>query len=193
MSRSACHSKAGMHVRWWDKWRLSSKQRRVAALEQRMLHMERLLEQRHAAHIDIHVDTIHVDSASLERLMFRLGHLDIEELSGSLNLGNNFGSRVVQSDAASTDEQGGRAEKSPQPSQPRQGGGQPHPAVHQERGSREKARPGEIRSTQTGYTFSLPKRGSDCAPTAKSVPVNGRQPDGWSAQSDRSETNRSER
>jgi hypothetical protein len=118
MSRSACHSKAGMHVRWWDKWRLSSKQRRVAALEQRMLHMERLLEQRHAAHVDIHVDTIHVDSVSLERLMFRLGHLDIEELSGSLNLGNNFGSRVVQSDAASPDEQGGRAEKSPQPSQP---------------------------------------------------------------------------
>jgi len=57
MARSACHSKAGMHVRWWNRWRLSSRQPRVAALEQRILHLERLLEKEHATHVDIHVDT----------------------------------------------------------------------------------------------------------------------------------------
>lgn len=40
--------------------------------------------------MQVTVQTLHVDKASLEKLVFQLDSLDIQELSGSLNLGNNF-------------------------------------------------------------------------------------------------------
>ncbi|MDQ0188823.1 hypothetical protein JI721_12510 [Alicyclobacillus cycloheptanicus] len=46
--------------------------------------------------IQVNVQSLHVDRASLERLVFQLDRLDIEELSGSLNLGNNFGTDAVR-------------------------------------------------------------------------------------------------
>lgn len=39
----------------------------------------------------IHVQNLHVHNPKLDQLAFRLDQLDIKELSGSLNLGNNFG------------------------------------------------------------------------------------------------------
>ncbi|WAH35270.1 hypothetical protein [Alicyclobacillus dauci] len=50
--------------------------------------------------VQITIETLHVDKASLEQLSFKLDHLDIDELSGSLNLGNNFGTDInrVQKD-----------------------------------------------------------------------------------------------
>jgi hypothetical protein len=44
--------------------------------------------------VQITIQTLHVDKASLEQLSFKLDHLDIDELSGSLNLGNNFGADI---------------------------------------------------------------------------------------------------
>jgi hypothetical protein len=41
--------------------------------------------------VQITVESLHVDKATLESLVFRMDSLDIDELSGSLNLGNNFG------------------------------------------------------------------------------------------------------
>lgn len=41
--------------------------------------------------IQVTVESLHVDKATLESLVFRMDSLDIHELSGSLNLGNNFG------------------------------------------------------------------------------------------------------
>ncbi|HEX7057928.1 MAG TPA: hypothetical protein VF260_12145 [Bacilli bacterium] len=39
----------------------------------------------------IHIESLTVDKPVLEQLVFRLDSLDIQEISGSLNLGNNFG------------------------------------------------------------------------------------------------------
>ncbi len=41
--------------------------------------------------VQVTVESLHVDKATLESLVFRMDSLDIQELSGSLNLGNNFG------------------------------------------------------------------------------------------------------
>ncbi|MNT65242.1 hypothetical protein D3C72_2032100 [compost metagenome] len=46
-----------------------------------------------AKHPRIHIDNLHVHQPVLENLTFRLDQLDIKELSGSLNLGNNFGAK----------------------------------------------------------------------------------------------------
>ncbi len=45
----------------------------------------------HDKNVQITVESLHVDRATLESLIFRLDSLDIHDLSGSLNLGNNFG------------------------------------------------------------------------------------------------------
>lgn len=43
---------------------------------------------------NIHIHTMHVHHATMDSLSFRLDALDIKELSGSLNLGNNFGTNM---------------------------------------------------------------------------------------------------
>ncbi|MGM9988222.1 MAG: hypothetical protein ACI35O_13480 [Bacillaceae bacterium] len=45
-------------------------------------------------HYHINIEKIDVQRATLENLTFRLDKLDIDELSGALNLGNNFGVTV---------------------------------------------------------------------------------------------------
>jgi hypothetical protein len=52
--------------------------------------LERVSEHR----VQVNVQSLHVDKASLEQLSFRLDRIDIDELSGSLNLGNNFGTNT---------------------------------------------------------------------------------------------------
>lgn len=47
-------------------------------------------------HVDITVENLHVEQANLERLVFHLDSLDIQDLSGALNLGNNFGVKVAR-------------------------------------------------------------------------------------------------
>lgn len=42
----------------------------------------------------LHFDHVEVNHPKLDELTFRLDELDIEELSGALNLGNNFGVSV---------------------------------------------------------------------------------------------------
>jgi len=41
----------------------------------------------------IQIENVHIHQPVLEKLEFRLDALDIEQLSGSLNLGNNFGTK----------------------------------------------------------------------------------------------------
>ncbi len=57
----------------------------------------------HRVHIT--VEHLQVEKASLEQLIFRLGQLDIKELSGTLSIGNNFGTP--------TSPQGGEVEQFP--------------------------------------------------------------------------------
>lgn len=73
---------------------LSSKETQtVHLLEQRLRRLEEQLADLSAKHPRIHIDNLHVHQPVLENLTFRLDHLDIKELSGSLNLGNNFGAK----------------------------------------------------------------------------------------------------
>ncbi|MZQ83593.1 hypothetical protein GQF01_15880 [Paenibacillus sp. 5J-6] len=65
----------------------------VQQLEKRLKKLEDELSNLTAKHPQIHIDTLHVHQPVLENLTFRLDHLDIKELSGSLNLGNNFGAK----------------------------------------------------------------------------------------------------
>ncbi|MCH5584642.1 hypothetical protein MK805_06620 [Shimazuella sp. AN120528] len=43
----------------------------------------------------IHIEHLTIDNPKLENLVFRMDSLDVEEISGSLNLGNNFGVKEV--------------------------------------------------------------------------------------------------
>lgn len=65
----------------------------VQQLEKRLKKLEEELSNLTAKHPQIHIDTLHIHQPVLENLTFRLDHLDIKELSGSLNLGNNFGAK----------------------------------------------------------------------------------------------------
>jgi hypothetical protein len=69
----------------WDK--------KMEALEQKIEKLERLVGERPVNIIDIKVDTVKLDRAVLESLSFHLDKLDIKELSGALNVGNNFGGK----------------------------------------------------------------------------------------------------
>lgn len=62
---------------------------RLDQIEQAMI---RLSEKEAVYHI--HIEQLQVQQPVLENLTFRLDQLDIEQLSGTLNLGNNFTSRV---------------------------------------------------------------------------------------------------
>lgn len=65
----------------------------VQQLERRLRKLEEELADLTAKHPKIHIETLHIHQPVLENLTFRLDQLDIKELSGSLNLGNNFGAK----------------------------------------------------------------------------------------------------
>jgi hypothetical protein len=55
--------------------------------------MEEILERLASQAPQITIETIHIHEPVLEKMEYRLDHLDIDTLSGSLNLGNNFGTK----------------------------------------------------------------------------------------------------
>jgi hypothetical protein len=63
-----------------------------ASFEERMDRLERMIvrlaEQKTETHI--HIEHLHIEKAVLEQMAVRLDNLDIEEVSGSLNIGNTF-------------------------------------------------------------------------------------------------------
>jgi len=73
---------------WWQK---RSRQNDVSTqLAEMTQYLKTLTNQVSEHRVHITVESLHVDQASLEKLVFQLDNLDIQELSGSLNLGNNF-------------------------------------------------------------------------------------------------------
>lgn len=48
------------------------------------------------------IEHVHIHQPVLEKLEFRMDGLDIENLSGSLNLGNNFGAKFNPAPASGT-------------------------------------------------------------------------------------------
>lgn len=65
----------------------------IQQLEKRLKKLEEELSQLSSKHPQIHIDNVHIHQPVLDNLTFRLDALDIKELSGSLNLGNNFGTK----------------------------------------------------------------------------------------------------
>ncbi|MFD1425862.1 hypothetical protein JOD24_002074 [Kroppenstedtia sanguinis] len=51
----------------------------------------------------VNIEHLHAHQPVLERLTFRLDQLDVQTVSGALNLGNNFGVRVVQDEKKQTE------------------------------------------------------------------------------------------
>lgn len=72
-------------------WKVSpSRKELLAQLTQLTEQMSEVTEKLQKQTMNVTVQSLHVDHATLERLVFRLDSLDIHDLSGSLNLGNNF-------------------------------------------------------------------------------------------------------
>jgi hypothetical protein len=70
--------------------------------ETRFSRLEQAIERINARFPQVTIENIHIHQPVLEKLEFRLDGLDIEHLSGSLNLGNNFGTKVAPSPSAKT-------------------------------------------------------------------------------------------
>lgn len=64
--------------------------------------IEEVLDKMNEHRVQVTIQNLHVNQASLEQLVFRLDKLDIDELSGSLNLGNNFGTDAVRQQKTTT-------------------------------------------------------------------------------------------
>ncbi|WP_163854700.1 hypothetical protein [Paenibacillus elgii] len=92
---------------------------------------DRIAEKAPSTHVT--VEQVHIHQPVLERLEFRLDKLDIEHLSGSLNLGNNFGVKTnpkppVKSGGSPSSNKGssvGCAESHTRTSEQSSGGGDP--------------------------------------------------------------------
>lgn len=154
-------------------WR---RRRRTEELAQRLDEVAQRLEQvlnQDAAHrVQVTIQHLHVERAMLDQLLFRLGDLDINELSGSLNLGNNFGIDALHSlkDVAQNPAAGPVA-PAPRPGSPTArpqaqasgpGGPQAGPAAAPEPNGPAQAEhtdPGQpaVRPTNRGYQVSFPQ------------------------------------
>ncbi|WP_051318182.1 hypothetical protein [Cohnella thermotolerans] len=93
---------------------------RIEEIESRFGRMEERLK-RSETQPQIRIDNVHIHQPVLEKLEFRLDALDIEQLSGSLNLGNNFGAKMTEGREAApkpqppSSPQGGKTDSNPSP------------------------------------------------------------------------------
>ncbi|MBM7584138.1 dihydroxyacetone kinase-like predicted kinase [Bacillus pakistanensis] len=77
------------------KWFKSKKEKE---LEERLKRLESLLlSTKDKEKIEIHIHQLTVDGPLTDKLSFELDQIDIEELSGAFNLGNNFGVDILDS------------------------------------------------------------------------------------------------
>lgn len=73
---------------WWNGPRHHAVMKQLEQLNQNLQSMAEKLDE---PRVNIHVDSVRVEKANLDKLLFQLERLSIQDLSGSLNLGNNFG------------------------------------------------------------------------------------------------------
>lgn len=83
-----------MFLRQWRK----KSELRHQELRKRMDKVEQALEKLTDKNFQytVNIGHLHAHQPVLEQLTFRLDQLDVNTVSGALNLGNNFGVRVVQ-------------------------------------------------------------------------------------------------
>ncbi len=91
------------------------------------------------AEYHVSIEHLHVDRPVLEQLLFRLDRLDVDEISGSLNLGNNFGTASNRQMDERSMEDGDQQEK---------------PQQNEKKASKGKKEPG-MDKTHSGFRFRL--------------------------------------
>ncbi|WDL95528.1 hypothetical protein [Alicyclobacillus sp. ALC3] len=69
---------------------LRSQQQLIEQLQQTNELLSQLPDQIARGGGSVVIENLHVDSAHLDKLLFQLDRVDVQELSGTLNLGNNF-------------------------------------------------------------------------------------------------------
>lgn len=67
---------------------------RFRDLDDRFRRIQEALERLSTNSPQITIENVHIHQPVLEKMEYRLDGLDIENLSGSLNLGNNFGAKM---------------------------------------------------------------------------------------------------
>ncbi|WP_274362170.1 hypothetical protein [Paenibacillus thermotolerans] len=72
---------------------------RLQSLDAHYKRIEETIERLAAKSPQIIIENVHIHQPVLEKMEYRLDSLDIEQLSGSLNLGNNFGTKMGSGDA----------------------------------------------------------------------------------------------
>ncbi|WAH37230.1 hypothetical protein [Alicyclobacillus dauci] len=118
-----------------------------SAIQERLCHIEQALQRmndQQGVKNHIHIDTLHVHDPVLEKLEFRLQNLDIDELSGALNLGNNFGVRVNPKLSIKRDQRQSPADGT------KAAGAEPNVDEGNGEGS-------TMDKTQSGFTFRFPQ------------------------------------
>jgi len=68
--------------------------KRFQEINLRFSRMEQALEHARSNPTQITIENVHIHQPVLEKMEYRLDSLDIQQLSGSLNLGNNFGAKT---------------------------------------------------------------------------------------------------
>lgn len=79
---------------WFWKKEPDPTEKRFREMDTHLRRIEDMLSRLPGTSHHITIENVHIHQPVLERLEFRLDDLDIEHLSGSLNLGNNFGAKV---------------------------------------------------------------------------------------------------
>lgn len=67
---------------------------RLQNLNTQFQRIEEYIERLGAKSPQITIENVHIHQPVFEKIEYRLDQLDIEQLSGSLNLGNNFGAKM---------------------------------------------------------------------------------------------------
>ncbi len=119
--------------------------KRFQDLNNRFSRIEQSLEQLRTNTTQITIENVHIHQPVVEKMEYRLDNLDIEQLSGSLNLGNNFGAKITP-DSSSLQADIRRRTDSAAPSEQRQ-------SPHKANPSSQMSDPplSGLQRTQTGY------------------------------------------
>lgn len=83
------------------RWK-SEKKQLLEEMDKKIKKMEDIIEQISSKPLEYHIniEKLDIHNPVLENLTFRLDKLDIKELGGALNLGNNFGVRINEKENA---------------------------------------------------------------------------------------------
>ena len=96
-------------MRWFDFFKKITKKKKrneqlLAELKHKIRKMEQIIQNINSKSPEYHIniEKIMIENPQLDNLTFRLDKLDIKELGGALNMGNNFGIIIPRSTISSS-------------------------------------------------------------------------------------------